>query len=474
MDRYPVKVFYMVMRTCRIVAVVVAALVACIVPTPAQASAGFSPGAPGAGDAYFPDMGNGGYDVLHYDLDLRYDPATRVLDGKARIAARATQNLSRFNLDFQGPLTVDRLAVNGAPAGYAREGAQELVITPRWGLRRGSPFAVEVRYHGVPENVDDPELGLSGWVATEDGAVALNQPFGAATFYPVNDTPQDKATYAYRLTVPNGLVALANGEPGRSRTVGGWTTSTWRMNQPMASELAMVAIGRFTVHADERNITAIDTALDPTDLQGAAFHSLTAELQAWQETVFGPYPFRSTGGIIDRVGVHYALETQGRPVYDQTDARLRTSTIVHELAHQWFGDSVSPKKWADIWLNEGFATYTEWLYSEHSGGTTVQQIFDRTYAQKPEAPVWQGIVADPGRDNIFDSLVYNRGAMTLHALRLRVGDGTFFSLVRHWAAEHRYGNVSTSDFTAFAEKVSGQQLDDLFTKWIYTAGKPAL
>jgi aminopeptidase N len=458
----------------RIMAVVVVASVGSLSPLPAQASAGFTPGAPGAGDPYFPDMGNGGYDVSHYDLELRYDPATRVLGGKALIAARATQSLSRFNLDFQGPLTIDSLKVNGSSVRYVREGAQELVITPRSGLRNGSPFAVEVSYHGVPAQIDDPELGTSGWVATDDGAVALNQPFGAATFFPVNDTPQDKATYQYRLTVPSGRVALANGEPGPKRTSGRWTTSTWSMSKPMASELSMVAIGRFTVHADIKNITAIDTALDPQDQQGAEFHRLTAELQAWQETMFGPYPFISTGGIIDNVGVGYALETQGRSVYDQEDAELDTPTIVHELAHQWFGDSVTPKKWADIWLNEGFATYTEWLHSEASGGQTVQQIFDETYAQPPNASVWQGIVADPGRDNIFNSLVYNRGAMTLHVLRQRIGDADFFRLLRRWPAVNRYGNVSTSDFTAFAEQISGEQLDDLFQKWIYTSGKPAL
>lgn len=466
------------MRTLRFVTVVIAALVASLSPAPAQANpdlgSRFSPGAPGAGDPYFPDMGNGGYDVSHYDLEFRYDPATGVLDGKASIDARATQNLSRFNLDFQGPLTIDVLKVNGKSAGYVREGSQELVITPLSGLHDRAKFTVEMNYHGVPQKVDDPELGLSGWVATNDGAVALNQPFGAATFYPVNDSPQDKATYRYRLTVPSGLVALANGEPGPARTKDGWTTSTWSMNRPMASELAMVAIGQYTVHADDMNITAIDTALDPADQQGAAFHTLTADAQAWEETVLGRYPFRSTGGIIDQTGVHYALETQGRPVYDQSNARPRAGTIVHELAHQWFGDSVSPKRWADIWLNEGFATYAEWLYSEHTGGQTVQQIFDRTYAQPPEASVWQGIVADPGRDNIFNSLVYNRGAMTLHQLRLRIGDDTFFTLLKRWAGEHRYGNVSTLDFVASAERVSGQQLDDLFTKWVFTSGKPTL
>jgi aminopeptidase N len=477
MDTHLIGVCDTRMKTSRIVTAAVAAFALSLGaqgPEPAQADAGFSPGAPGAGDPYFPDMGNGGYDVSRYELDLRYDPATRVLDGKARITARATQNLSRFNLDFQGPLTISSLTVGSRPARYAREGAQELVITPASGLRRGWPFTVEVSYSGVPQRIDDPALGTSGWVATSDGAVALNQPFGAATFFPVNDALQDKAAYRFRLSVPAGSTALANGEPGRSWTEDGWTTSTWSMDQPMAGSLAMVAIGRYTVHSDGFNITAIDTALDPADAQGEAFHRLTAEVQAWAESRFGRYPFRSTGGIIDQIGVGYALETQGRPVYDQDDAEPGTSVIVHEIAHQWFGNSVTPKRWADIWLNEGFATYASWLYREDTGGETAQQAFDRTYAQGPERPVWQGVIADPGRDGIYNSPVYNRGAMTLHALRTRIGDDTFFRLLRRWAAEYRADNVSTADFTAFAERVSGRQLDDLFQKWVYTAGKPEL
>jgi aminopeptidase N len=418
-------------------------------------------------------MGNGGYDVSHYDITLKYDVSTRSVTATTRVTAKATQDLSRFDLDFLGPLAIDSLTLNGRVTNYSREGAQELVITPRSGLRRGSNFTVEVRYHGVPEKIDDPALGLSGWVSTSDGAVALNQPFGAATFFPVNDTPLDKATYTFTLTVPDGLTALANGEPVGQFSWHGWTTARWEVREPMASELSMVAIGRFNVKRDRDNITAIDTALDPDDLHGKAFHDFTATAQEWEESIFGRYPFRSTGGIIDMSGVGYALESQGRSVYDQKDATVRESTIVHELAHQWFGDSLSPKRWADIWLNEGFATYTQWLYSEHIGGQTVQQRFDQVYAQPPSAGVWQGIMADPGRDHIFDSLVYSRGAMTLHVLRQRIGEETFFRLLKKWAAENRHGNVSTLDFKAFAEKISGQDLTGLFTTWAYTAGKPA-
>jgi len=194
----------------------------------------FSPGAPGAGDPYFPDMGNGGYDVRHYDIRLAFDPRTKAISATTTILARATQNLSRFNLDFQGPLKISKLSVNGRDAAFARSGAQELVITPRHGLWRGSTFLVSVTYAGVPQKIDDPALGLSGWVATKDGPVALNQPIGAATYYPVNDTTGDKATYTQTVTVPTGLTVLANGEPGPTTEHNGRTTFRWQMKQPMA------------------------------------------------------------------------------------------------------------------------------------------------------------------------------------------------------------------------------------------------
>ncbi|HEX6468129.1 MAG TPA: M1 family metallopeptidase, partial [Streptosporangiaceae bacterium] len=435
----------------------------------------------GAGDPYFPDMGNGGYDVGHYDLGLAYDPPSRKLTGTARITARATQNLSRFDLDFQGPLTISRLTVNGRPASYTRSGAQELVITPARGLPAGAVFTTAVSYAGVPAKIDDPALGISGWVATNDGAVGLNQPIGAATWYPVNDTPRDKATYGYAITVPNNVTALANGEPQGKTSRGGTTTYRWAMRQPMASELAMVAIGKYTVTRGRtasgiRNITAIDPQLVTAASQPADFHNQTADIVDWEQTVFGRYPFGSTGGIADRASVGYSLETQGRPVYDRPRPGVNPSggLLAHELAHQWYGDAVTPAYWKDIWLNEGFATYAEWLYSERTGGSTAQQLFDQTYAQGPDAEIWKPVMADPGRDNIFHETVYDRGAMTLHMVRKAIGDKDFFTLLRRWPAAHRYGNVTTADFIAFAERLSGKDLGPLFKAWAFTAGKPSL
>ncbi|WP_119727319.1 M1 family metallopeptidase [Thermomonospora amylolytica] len=450
---------------------------------PVNAAPKFTPGAAGAGDPYFPDMGNGGYDVAHYDVRLRYSAADKGIAATTRIRATATQHLSSFNLDFLGPLRVHSVTVDGRPAAFRRTGAQELVITPAKGLVKGRTFRVSVAYSGVPQKIEDDALGVSGWVATDDGAVALNQPFGTATWMPVNDTPADKAAYTFALTVPSDLQALSNGDYAGRRTADGRTTWRWRMPQPMASELAMIAIGRYNITSGRTpsripNITAIDENLDTAAGQGAGFHKLTSDVTEWGADTFGRYPFGSTGGIVDAVGVGYALETQGRPVYDRKGrpgVNPSSALVAHEIGHQWFGNSVTPAYWRDIWLNEGFATYTEWLHSEQHGGATAQETFDEVYATPATDGLWQVKVADPGRDNIYAHAVYDRGAMTLHMLRRAVGDEKFFALVRAWYSQNRDGNVTTADFVRHAKRYGNPaQLDALFNAWIHTTGKPAL
>jgi len=451
-------------------------LVATVSPAAYAAPGRFSPGAPGAGDPYFPDMGNGGYDVSHYDIRLAFNPTTKAIAATTTITARATQDLSRFDLDFQGPLTISRLSIDGRGAAYTRSGAQELVITPRDGLRKGRTFTVSVTYAGVPQKIDDPALGVSGWVATTDGAVALNQPIGAATYYPVNDTPNDKATYTQTVTVPRGLTVLANGEPGPATIHDGQTTYRWHMNRPMASELAMIAIGNYNVTRSVmagglQNITAIGTSIDTKPGQGKVLNQTTAQIIGWESSTYGRYPFDSTGGILADVNVGYALETQSRPVYDQTTSDVDGDLLAHELGHQWFGDSLTPTRWADIWLNEGFATYSEWLYQEKFNNIPVQQSFAEAYAGEDD---WSGNVADPGRDHIFDDLVYTRGALTLQALRMTIGDDAFMRLLNQWPTTYRYGNVSTQTFIQFVERLTHRDLDGFFHTWLYQPGKPKL
>jgi aminopeptidase N len=427
-------------------------------------------------------MGNGGYDAQHYSLSLKYDPGTKAIDATAKITARATQNLSRFDLDFLGPLKISKLTVDGRNTPYTRTGAQELVITPDRGLSKGREFTVDVAYSGVPQLINDPTLGVSGWIATHDGAVALSQPFGSATWYPVNDTTHDKATYDFTVTVPNGLKVLANGDPAGTSTQGADTTFRWVDRQPTASELVLLAIGHFDVRDTRtttglRNITAVDPAAVAAGNTTAAddFNKATANVIDWEQKLYGRYPFSSVGGIsVLAPNVGYSLETQSRPVYARRSASALPSAtlLAHELGHQWFGDAVTPYVWQHIWLNEGFATYTEWLYNEQHGGQTAQQQFDAAY--NSASIDWTGKVADPGRDHIFDDLVYTRGAMTLHQLRKAIGDKAFFALVKAWPAQHRYGNDTTAEFTKFAQRYTKKDLTPLFQAWLYTQGKPKL
>ncbi|MER5529305.1 M1 family metallopeptidase [Streptomyces sp. NPDC002677] len=428
-------------------------------------------GAAGAGDPYFPLSGNGGYHVGHYDLTLRYDTASRHLDGKAVLTARATQKLTRFDLDLNG-LKVTRVTVDGRTARFSRSG-QELVVTPSHTLAKGREFRVAVTYNGAPKQVTDPDGSPDGWIRTDDGAFVAGEPQGAMTWFPANSHPKDKASYDFTITVPKGRTAVANGVLLGQHTAGGRTTFRWRQSEPMAAYLATATVGTFKVEQyTTRNGIKVYNAVDPREASGSAavLKKLPSVLD-WESKLFGPYPFRAAGAIVDHApNVGYALETQSRPIYDSAPD---LGTLVHESAHQWFGDSVSLTAWKDIWLNEGFATYAEWLYSEQHGGDSAQKSFDALYAKPASNELWAYPPGDPGSGaNIFGTPVYARGAMALHELRKAVGDPVFFRILRAWAAEHRYGHGTTAEFVKLAEGQSGQDLGSLFQTWLYKKGKP--
>ncbi len=460
------------------------------------------PGAPGAGDAYFPFAGNGGYDVRHYDLDITYtppapDPAPLVgrLRGVATIDLVATQDLGRFNLDLRG-MDVRAITVNGRrlrevtpPAPGAAVGGPaywqvhddearvwELIVQPRPKLKRGATARVVITYGGQTTRPEDIEGALYGWVTTRDGAMVVSEPEGSMTWYPVNDHPTDKATYSFEITVPEGRVAVANGLPARHPiTKKGWTTWFWDAPDLQASYLTTASVGDYELRYSTTDdglpiIDAIDDGLTP---ENAATTDASLKLQpdmiAFLEETFSPYPFNSFGSIVDDDSVGYALETQTRPVYSRV---ARESTVVHELAHQWFGNAVSPERWQDIWLNEGWATYAEWLWSEHSGGDSAQVSFDAVMELPADDPFWDLAIADPGPLGLFHGAVYDRGAATLHALRVKVGDQAFFKAAQKWLKRYDDSTGTTEDFETVYEKVSGQDLDSFFDVWLRTPGKP--
>lgn len=476
----------------RATSAVAVATVAVLLPLLIDAPAGAAQqgaGAASVGDPYYPTYGNGGYDVQHYDLAVRYDPATDRLGGRARIDLRTTASLSSFHLDLVG-LTVRTVTVAVAgrparPATWVRRGGHELVVRPASALPRGAAVTVDVRYDGVPRSFTDQFDDTYGFLTTRDGAVAIGEPEAAAQWFPVNDHPSDKASFRLALTVPAGLETISNGLDTFRTVEGGWATTTWEQAAPMAPYLAFWAVGHFDVHRwrTASGLPVID-AVDPT-IQGPLRTRIDAslarqgEILAAEQRWFGPYPFQTAGGVVDADAVDYALENQTRPTYpsyswdDPRAPEQGDSVVVHELAHQWFGDAVSLDRWSDIWLNEGFATYAEWLWAEREFGYTPQEQFDVLYRRPASSPYWTVTPQDPGVDHLFDGAVYERGAMTLQALRDEVGDAVFFDVLRTWAGNRRGGNGTTAAFIALAERKAGRPLDGLFRAWLSTPVKPA-
>jgi aminopeptidase N len=456
----------------------IALAVAAALTFAAPAAAQFTPGSDGLGDPFFPQAGNGGYDVKHYSLDLDYERASNTLDGKATIVAKATQNLSSFNLDLRG-FEIPEIEVNGRDASFTRSGVHELTVTPQRGLRAGLPFVVQVEYTGTPTEVIDPDGTSEGWVPTADGAFVVNEPQGSPGWYPANDNPRDKATYDFEITVPEGITAIANGRLLWKKTRNGKTTWRWLEDSPMAPYLATATNGRFELRISKAGRIPLYHAVDPTVGNPAlSFERLGAEAEiiAFFSDLIGPYPFSTGGGVVDNGGVGYALESQTKSMYDVQGSSAGApgaSTVVHEIFHQWIGNSVTLTVWPDIWLAEGFARFAEWIYEERHGGRTAQSRFDALYARPAEHPFWATAPnALPGPDVLFSSPPYDRGGMTLQALRVKVGDATFFSILRAWYRENRNGNVTTADFVELAERKSGQQLDDFFRIWLLEPVKP--
>jgi aminopeptidase N len=434
-----------------------------------------TPGARGVGDPYFPDLGNGGYDVEHYDLVLRWDAEQGTIAGTTTITATATQDLSSFDLDLAGH-EVRSVSVDGAAATTARD-AQELVVTPARAIAEDTSFQTVVAYDGTPTPIHQgTDLFRVGWQTHGREAFVASEPAGAATFFPVNDHPSDKATYAFHITAPSDQVVATNGVT-TSHTANPDGTTTWdsAARDPMASYLVQIAIGDYEVvdggtssaGVPIRHVLHRGPALD----RQREVVARTPEMLDVMSEVYGSYPFEVYGVLGVDVDLGFALETQTLTLLgaDLVDGGAE-EILVHELAHQWVGDLVSPASWQDVWLNEGFATYSEWLWSERTGGPSAATLARRIPRGDLGAPP-----ADPGPDELFQATVYERGGLALQALRETVGDEAFFRILRAWVDEHRFGTATTADFEALAARTSGQELGPLFDRWLHQrAPVPAL
>ncbi|MEU7115321.1 M1 family metallopeptidase [Streptomyces sp. NPDC046182] len=438
----------------------------------------------GIGDPLFPHLGNPGYDVLTYDISLTYPGEnTEPLDAVTRIEALATADLERINLDFTHG-TVASVTVDGEQAAFESSG-EDLVITPAKATESGDAMTIAVTHTSDPTGPAD----AGGWVRTGDGLAMANQADAAHRVFPSNDHPADKAYFTFRITAPSALTAVANGLPAGRTTDGSTTTWTYRTAHPMATELAQVSIGRTTVvhRAGPHDLPLRDVVRTADrDLLEPWLKRTPAHME-WMEGKVGRYPFETYGLLIADATTGFELETQTLSLFER---RLFTepgfpewyvdSIMVHELAHQWFGNSVSPRTWSDLWLNEGHASWYEALYAEETAGQSMERRMKAAYAASdgwradggppaaPEPPT-------PGQKiSLFRPVVYDGSALVLYALREEIGAEAFQQLERRWVSEHKDATATTADFTALASDVAGRDLTSFFAGWLYAEKTPPM
>ncbi len=437
-------------------------------------AAGWRPGRSREGsDPYLPGHGDATYGVESYDIALDYRVASNHLDARADLVVVAREDLDRITLDLSG-LEVRKVAVDGrrAPRYSARSG--RLAVQLGRTLAAGERAVVSVRYAGQPRPLRSA-WGSVGWEELSDGVIVAGQPAGAPSWFPCNDRPDDKATYRIEVTTESAYRVVANGRLVDQRSAASRTTWVYEQAQPMATYLATVQIGRYEARPlDGGPVPQLLVA--PAVIRAAAARDFgrQGEMIGVFGEAFGPYPFDSYAVVVTRDPLEIPLEAQGLSVFgaNHVDGERGFERLVaHELAHQWFGNCLTARRWQDIWLHEGFACYAEWLWSERSGGASADEHARRQHRRLTGLDQ-DLVLADPGPDLMFDDRLYKRGALTLHAVRRTVGDDAFFDLLRTWVAEHRYGSVTTELFREHAARYG--DLGGLLRDWLDEPALPAL
>ena len=435
-------------------------------------------GYPGIGDPYYPTAGNGGYQVDSYDITLSYDPATNNLRSTAQIKGSVTsdEGLTQFDLDLQPSMKVSSVKVDGADADFEQQRA-ELVITPATALASQAPMTVDVSYSGQPQLIPGGTSGLDdgGWYRTSSGgAVAIGEPFAASAWYPVNEHPADPATFSVTATVPQAWQVISNGirdtdglpDPGAGSSV-----FRWSIEEPIASYLTTIYIDKFTVVTDAlADGTPIVSALGPDAQEAKHLAEDTRRVIEVLSGYFGPYPFESVGGIFTGQKVGFALETATRPVYGNF---ADLDFVVHELAHQWYGDKVTVERWSDICLNECFASYASWLWKEKVDGSSLDPYWKQQMATVvDDVNFWRSPLVDMGAGEEF-TRVYDRGPLALHALRKEMGEDAFFAMLKGWPADFGGKNATFDDFETYASTFAGTDLGPFIDGWFRGTTVPA-
>ncbi|WP_426998880.1 M1 family metallopeptidase [Pseudarthrobacter sp. N5] len=430
-------------------------------------------------DPYMPGHGTDAFKVSRYELDLDYKLASNRLMGRAVLDAVALRAVSAVVLELVG-LRAVKVQLNGRKVRRFSQRAGQLVIVPDQPLVAGHPFALDIRYEGNPA----PRRGLwgeVGWEELTDGVLVAGQPNGAASWFPCNDHPGHKASFRISVTTDDNYRAVCNGLLVAHSRKSSRETWAYEQTEPMATYLATVQIGRYELlqlhdahgAGGVPQFVAVPAALAATARSGLAKQP---DMMRTFINCFGPYPFQEYTVVVTEDELEIPLEAQTLSILGRNHLEPEWESqrlMAHELSHQWFGNSLTVSSWSDIWLHEGFACYAEWIWSEESG---VMSVADRARAawRKLNTSAKDLLVGDPGPELMFDDRVYKRGALALHALRLRCGDIAFFALIQEWTRDNRHGSVSTAAFILAVDRATGLDSELLLHSWLFEEALPEL
>ena len=447
-----------------------------------------------APDPYTPTHGTADVRISHYELGLDYRVRSNRLQAVALLTGTVRRSaLDRIVLDLDRPLRVEEVlltvpAASGTdplqarnmppPAGCSfRQRRGKLEIVPDRPLQEGDRFRLSIRYRGKPRPDVGP-WGDIGWEELTDGVLVAGQPTGAPSWFPCNDLPGEKARYRISVSVEAGYRVASNGHLVSRLPGPGQETWVFEQPEPMSAYLATVQIGRY--RRLELPGQVPQSVLAPASLMGHARTALRRQdaMMTLFADRFGPYPFGSYTVVVADDRLEMPLEAQSVSVFGHNHlgaGAAQESLVAHELAHQWFGNSVTARRWQDIWLHEGFATYAEWIWAEAADGADTDGRARRELAWL-RARRQDLRLADPGPAAMFDERVYRRGALALHVLRRGGGDAAFFGLLQAWCSRYRHGNADTGNFLDLADGIyaaAGVSASGLLAPWLYAPEVPA-
>ena len=418
-------------------------------------------------DTLYPEVGDPGVDALHYDLALGWSPGTDTLDATETLTFRSTETDESFQLDFSEVLEIESLTVDGADVGFEQQGKDLVIQAP---VREDQRYELVIDYSGTPEPVDVPtqrsDFGETGFTITDDHEVwTMQEPWGAYSWYAVNDHPSDKALYDFTLSVPAPWMGVANGDLVSTEEQDGLTVTRWHLAEPAASYLSTLAFGDYeqTELSGPRDIPI--RIFTPRDTPEAAEGPSTApQAMEWLEQYIGPYPFDTFGILV--VDSQSGMETQTMVTLGNSDYALSAPVVVHELAHQWYGDTVTPDDWRDVWMNEGMAMYLQGMWEAERAGITIDQQMDEWAEFEDSEREFAGPPADYDLDKWGSGNIYYGPALMWHELRQQIGDERFFDVIRAWPESQENRSSNRETLYRFFEERTGEELSEFFDAWL--------